>query len=146
MASYTIYVSARAGAKVTNADFYYPDLTTTTSGTGHAVSTPLDVIEGDTVTFKTRVDGGGSNISSSAFVSGLTIFTDNTDFMLVDYTSQSTTRTVATGVSTSTANAILVENDPGSASDNFYFLRQPTAGGPYNPPDPAVSRDRKSVV
>lgn len=141
MANYTIYVRARNGPKVENADFFYPDGTTTT-GDGHTSGSALDVVAGDTVSWKT-LDQAGGTLSASCIISGLSIFTDNSDIALTSaspVTPASVTRTVAVAAATATADTITVSNET-TQSDDFFFLRAAAPPGPFVPPDPVVNRD-----
>lgn len=137
MANYTVYLRTRNGPKLFAADFFYPGVTDST-GTGHTSGDPLDVIANDTVSFKVTNQGGGVT-SASAFVSGLSIFTDNTDFKLVTGGTESVIRTVAQAAVTATADTVTVSNE-NTESDNFFFLRA-AGSGPFAPSDPAVNRD-----
>ena len=142
MANYVVYLRARNGPKVENADFFYPDATTTT-GDGHTSGSALDVAANDTVSFKTT-DQAGGNLSASCTISGLSIFTDNSDFDLTSaspVTPASITRTVAVAAATATADTVTVTNNLGTQSDDFFFLRAAAPPGPFGPPDPAVNRD-----
>jgi len=115
MASYTVYIAFGAG-KGNFVSWRYPN-TTTSSGTGHSSGSPLDLDIGDTVTFNVPSGnfGGGT-------VSGLSIFTDNSNFTFSGtVTGNITTRTVATGATL--ADTITGTNSLGS-SDSFFFERQ----------------------
>ena len=130
MAAYTVYLAFGAG-KGNFVSFRYPT-TTSTSGTGHSSGSPLDLDVGDTVTFNVPSGqfGGGT-------VSGLAIFTDNSNFTFSGtVTGNITTRTVATG--TTLADTITATNSFGN-SDNFYFERQGVVS--YSVTSGAISMD-----
>ena len=134
MANYVVYLRARNGPKIENADFFYPDATTTT-GDGHTSGSALDVVANDTVSFKTT-DQAGGNLSASCTISGLSIFTDNSDFTLTSsnsITPASVTRTVAVAAATATADTVTVTNELGNQSDDFFFLRAAAPPGPFPP-------------
>ena len=149
MANYVVYVRARNGPKVENADFFYPDATTTT-GDGHTSGSALDIIAGDTVSFKT-LDQAGGTTSASCIISGLSIFTDNSNIALTSaspVTPASVTRTVAVAAATATADTITVSNET-TQSDDFFFLR---AAGGFSGEAPVISSvtnndaDSRSVI
>lgn len=115
MAAYTIYLAFGAG-KGNFVEWRYPN-TTTTGGTGHASSSPLDLDVGDTVTFNvpTGQFGGGT-------VSGLSIFTDNSNFGFTGTVAGDiTTRTVATG---STLADTFIATNSQYNTDSFFVERQ----------------------
>lgn len=125
MATYTVYI-AFTGGKGSTVSFRYPT-TTSTTGTGHTSGSPLQLYAGDNVKF-VEVSGslGGGTIS------GLGIFTNNTDF---DYSGgdgigEIADRTVATGTTPSAVDTITGTTAVGSNTDNFYFQRiaPPTSG------------------
>jgi len=118
MASFTVYVDSKGG-KGAFCNFAYPT-TTTFSGTGHVSSNPLDINIGDTVTF----DATPSSIPGYVTISGLGIFTSNTDFIISAPANStyptSVTRTVATGLGgVDTVTATHSSNQ----SDTFHFNR-----------------------
>lgn len=117
MASYTIYLAFGAG-KGNFVSWRYPT-TTTTTGTGHSSSSRLDLDVGDTVIFKQMANqfGGGT-------VSGLSIFTDNSNFSFTGGSSVEVTlatRTVATGATL--ADTFIATNSFYN-TDSFYVERQ----------------------
>lgn len=118
MATYTVYI-AFTGGKGSTVSFRYPT-TTSTTGTGHSSSNPLQVNAGDNVKF-VEVSGslGGGTIS------GLDIFTNNTDFSYSggDGTGEIADRTVATGTTPSAVDTITATTGVGADTDNFYIQR-----------------------
>lgn len=118
MATYTVYI-AFTGGKGSSVSFRYPT-TTSTAGTGHTSSNPLELNAGDNVKF-VEVSGslGGGTIS------GLDIFTDNSNFSYSggDGTGEIADRTVDTGTTPSSVDTITATTGVGSNTDTFYFKR-----------------------
>lgn len=120
MANYTVY-AVYAGGKGNSMEWKYPNNAVgNNTGTGHTSSSPLDLEIGDTVTF--YADGGPGGVT----VSGLNIFTDNSNFNIAFSGNGlgypvSVTRTVASGANTADT---VVGTNSGGTSDSFYFERQ----------------------
>ena len=118
MASYTVYIDSQGG----KSSFLYWEYNNSTTGTGHTSSNPLDVQAGDTVTF----NSSGSSAPGYQTISGLSIFTNNNDF-IISFTGNtsgyptSVTRTVASGnASTDSVTATHLSG----VADTFYFYRE----------------------
>lgn len=124
--TYTVYI-AFTGGKGSSVSFRYPG-TTDTTGTGHTSGSPLQISAGDNVKFVevTGSLGGGT-------VSGLALFTDNTDFSYSggDGIGEIADRTVATGTTPSAVDTITATTGVGGNTDNFYFQR---VAPPTDPP------------
>lgn len=121
MASYTVEIRYTGGAKNQSCVFFYQNSST---GVGNTVSNPLDLQVGDTVTFTATNASGPGYVT----VSGLAIFTDNSNFSIAwpNYTgslSVTETRTVAGGNST-VDTVTATHSGAGGAADTFHFERQ----------------------
>lgn len=121
MASYTVEIRYSGGAKNQSCVFFYQNSNT---GTGTTSSNPLDLEIGDTVVFTATNATGPGYVT----VSGLAIFTDNSNFSIAwpNYTGSlpvSVTRTVASGGNTADT-VTATHSGAGATSDNFYFERQ----------------------
>ena len=121
MANFNVYIQYNGGKGNTVA-WEFPDGNTT--GTGTSSGNPLDVDVNDTVTFIAQ--GGPGRVT----ISGLDIFTTNTDFQLAFDGNGlslpfSETRTVAPGGLTSDT---LTASLSSGAVDNYYVERQAPTG------------------
>jgi len=121
MASYTVEIIYSGGAKSQSCDFYYQSSST---GTGTTSSNPLGLQIGDTVEFTATNATGPGYVT----VSGLAIFTDNSNFSIAwpSYTGGlpvSVTRTVASG-GTTADTVTATHSGAGAVFDLFYFERQ----------------------
>ena len=116
MATYTVYL-AFTGGKGSSVEFRYPT-TTSTTGAGHSSSNPLEVNIGDNVKF-VEVSGSGGG----GTVSGLDIFTNNTDFTYSgsDGIGEIADRTVGSG--SEVTDTITATAGVGGNTDNFYIKR-----------------------
>lgn len=123
MANYTVYAQY-SGGKGNSMEWKYPNNAAgNNTGTGHSSSTPLDVSEGDQITFS----ASGAIGPGAVTVSGLNIFTNNSNFNIAFSGSGlgypvSVARTVAAGALT--VDTITGANSQ-STSDSFHFERQP---------------------
>lgn len=131
MAAYKVYLDFQPG-KGNYVAWAYPT-TTTNTGTGHTSGSPLELDVGDTVTFTVKANsfGGGT-------VSGLAIFTDNSNFTFSGSSTESdiTTRTVATG---STLADTITATNSFNSTDSFFFERQGVVS--YSVTSGAISMD-----
>jgi len=139
MATYTVYI-AFTGGKGSSVSFRYPT-TTSTTGTGHTSSNPLELNAGDNVKF---VETSGS--TGGGTISGLDIFTDNSSFSYSGSggTGEIADRTVATGTTPSSVDTITANTGVGSGSDNFYFKR--VAGAITAPVISSVTNNNASAA
>ena len=116
MANYTVTLDY-VGGKGSDVVIKYPG--TTTTGTGHTSSNPLDLEIGDTVTFSAT--GGPGSVT----VHSLSIFSDNSNVVLTNGTTA--VRTVASGGTT--ANSVTAHPTLRTdITDTFHFERQAAAG------------------
>ena len=121
MTAYTVDIVYSGGPKNQFLNFYYNNSST---GVGTSSSNPLDLNAGDTVTFDATDASGPGYVT----VSGLNIFTDNSNFSIAwpNYTGSfpvSVTRTVAGG-NNAADTVTATHSGAGASSDFFYFERQ----------------------
>jgi len=108
MASYTVKINVNSGGLI--------DLFPASGTDGENFGAPLEVDPGDTVTFlRNSIQSG-----KSATISGLDIFTSNSNFTMSAFAGSPVTRTVASG---STSLDIITGTSSDFESDSFYIKR-----------------------
>ena len=118
MANYNVFIEQEGGPKTNPVCIVeYPENTTT--GTGHTSGSPLELEQGDTLTFDladTSIGPGGVTIS------GFSVFTDNSNIIVTNI-SGALVKTVATGGVTTNTLTFTKSSNNTTATDNLFVKR-----------------------